>query len=235
MPLRRSTINQSILEAKRMFSERGYVLPPFASWSIQDWESKDETYDEIRQCMLGWDVTDFGHDRFGEIGRTLLTLRNGSTQSGALAKPYAEKLLLNPEGQRAPAHYHKSKMEDISNEGPGNVLVQLWALGSDGKPCSRPLPVQVSGHTTQRPSGDIVRLEPGMSVCIPPRTIHQFWGEEGAGVSVSREISSVCDDRTDNFFLEPSVRFPEIEEDDTPICYLCHEYPPAVRPVPSHG
>ena len=70
-------------------------------------------------------------------------------------------------------------------------------------------------------------LRPGMSVCIPPRTIHQFWGEEGTGLTVSSEVSSVCDDWSDNFFLEPAERFPKLVEDAPRTHYLCHEYPAA--------
>ena len=84
-----------------------------ADWSIEDWIKKGEEVDEIRDCMLGWDVTDFGSGNFNEIGRTLFTLRNGSRQDKGYSKVYAEKLLFDPENQRAPAHFHLSKMEDI--------------------------------------------------------------------------------------------------------------------------
>jgi D-lyxose ketol-isomerase len=74
-----------------------------------------------------------------------------------------------------------------------------------------------------------------MSVCVTPRTIHQFWGEEGTGYmldgigyTVSNEVSSVCDDWEDNIFLvDYGTRFPEIEEDEPRDHYLCHEYPSA--------
>lgn len=73
---------------------------------------------------------------------------------------------------------------------------------------------------------------PGQSVCIPPRTIHQFWGEEdtgfridGVGYTVSGEVSSVCDDLKDNFFFDNRTRFPPIDEDEPRRHYLCHEYP----------
>ncbi len=66
-----------------------------------------------------------------------------------------------------------------------------------------------------------------MSVCITPRTIHQFWGEEGTGLTVSSEISSVCDDWNDNAFLQPACRFPQVLEDEPRRHWLCNEYPPA--------
>ncbi len=95
--------------------------------------------------------------------------------------------------------------------------------------------MQVDGQTLEAPAGGIVRLEPGQSICLPPFTIHQFWGEEGAGLTVSSEVSSVCDDRTDNYFLTPSERFPAIDEDEPRRFYLCHEYPyvlPTLHPIP---
>ena len=175
--------------------------------------------------MLGWDVTDFGSGRFEQIGRTLFTLRNGTTRQPGYTKIYAEKLLFDPEGQRAPAHFHRSKMEDICCRAGGNILVQLTGVQADDTPSDQPLFVKVDGLRTQVAPRGIIRLRPGMSVCIPPRTIHQFWGEEGSGLTVSSEVSSVCDDWSDNFFLEPAERFPKIEEDEPRRHYLCHEYP----------
>lgn len=87
--------------------------------------------------------------------------------------------------------------------------------------------VSVDGEAVHAVPGTIIRLQPGQSVCIPPRTIHQFWGEEGKGIAVSGEVSSLCDDQSDNFFLGSSVRYPSIEEDEERAFYLCNEYPPA--------
>jgi D-lyxose ketol-isomerase len=74
--------------------------------------------------------------------------------------------------------------------------------------------------------GSLVRIAPGQSICLPPRTFHQFWAEEGTGESMSGEVSTVCNDLTDNYFLEPRERFPEIEEDEPPRFVLCNQYPP---------
>lgn len=49
--------------------------------------------------------------------------------------------------------------------------------------------------------------------------------EERQGTTLSMEISSICDDMTDNFFLRPGARFPHIEEDEPPWHLLCTEYP----------
>ena len=234
-PLKRSTINRSIEIAIQVFGERQIQVPPFAFWSIEEWGRKGPEADEIRDCMLGWDVTDFGSGDFETIGRTLFTLRNGRAGDDRYPKTYAEKLILDPEGQRAPAHYHRSKREDIVNRGGGNILVQLRKADENGQPTDETFDVQVDGQTVRHPGGGKIRLTPGMSLCIPPRTVHQFWGEEGTGYridgvgyTISGEVSSVCDDWNDNAFLtDYAVRFPEIDEDEPRRRYLCHEYPRA--------
>ena len=179
--------------------------------------------------MLGWDATDFGSGDFQNIGRLLFTLRNGTTRKPGYSKAYAEKLLFDAENQRAPAHFHLKKMEDIFCRAGGNILVQLRAANPDNTPSDKPFDVSIDGEKKRINAGEIIRLHPGMSVMIPPRTIHQFWAEEGSGIAISTEVSSVCDDWSDNFFLEPAERFPKIEEDEPRNHYLCHEYPSAIE------
>lgn len=229
MNLKRSRINASIREAIAAFGKAGIGLPPFASWTPEEWDAKGCEVDEIRHCMLGWDVTDFGSGEFESIGRTLFTLRNGSVRDPRFPKSYAEKLILGPESQRAPAHFHRSKTEDIINRSGGSILVQLSKASDDDSWSSEPLTIQVDGETRLVKAGHLVRLLPGESICIPARTIHQFWGETGTGMTVSSEVSSTCDDWEDNCFLAPAVRFPVIDEDEPRAFYLCHEYP-AARP-----
>lgn len=227
MGLKRSVINVSIEQARETFARFGIALPPWANWTATDWADAGPEYDEVRDCMLGWDVTDFGSGRFEQIGRTLFTARNGTTRKPGYPKVYAQKYLFDPEIQRAPAHFHRAKMEDICCLAGGNICVQLRAANPDDTPSSQPLVVRVDGVARRIVAGEVVRLRPGQSVCIPPRTIHQFWGEEGTGLTVSMEVSSVCDDWSDNFFLEPAERFPKIEEDAPPVRCLVHEYPRA--------
>lgn len=54
-------------------------------------------YKEIKDNMLGWDITDFGHGDYEKIGLLMFTIRNGSLESDEYSKPYAEKLLISQE------------------------------------------------------------------------------------------------------------------------------------------
>lgn len=232
--LKRSVIEAAVARAKEVFGHFGVRLPEWGYWSAAQWQTAGRDYDAIRDCRLGWDVTDFGSGNFASIGRTLFTVRNGRTDDPRYPRSYAEKLILDPENQRAPAHFHRSKREDIICRFGGSLLVQLTAATQDGKPSQRPLIAMVDGRAVGVPPGGVVRLLPGMSITIEPCVIHQFWGEAGTGMqidgigyTVSGEISSVCDDAHDNVFLAPAERFPAIEEDVARQVYLCHEYPPA--------
>ena len=42
-----------------MLTEYRFALPPPYSFTPEEWETKGHEYDEIRDNMLGWDVTDY--------------------------------------------------------------------------------------------------------------------------------------------------------------------------------
>lgn len=226
--LKRSTINQSIDLAMATFEIHGLHLPPFAFWTPEEWDGKGPEANEIRDCMLGWDVTDFGYGQFDFLGRILFTLRNGKDKA-PYPKSYAEKFILDPPGQRAPLHYHRRKREDIINRGQyGVIVIEVQVADSDGQPSPDPFDIQVNGVTRRIESGPVkIRLTPGESICLHPGVLHQFWGEEGEEIAVSGEVSGVCDDVNDNVFIgDANIRFPTIEEDEPRRFYLCNEYPP---------
>ena len=74
---KRSEINRSIGEAAAFFAEHHFVLPPYADWTPDEWRQRGSDAEELRRFKLGWDVTDFSSGKFGELGLTLFTLRNG--------------------------------------------------------------------------------------------------------------------------------------------------------------
>ncbi len=220
-------INRTVREASEIFQAAGFQLPPFAHWNPARWEKSGPEWDSARQARLGWDVTDFGLGNFATVGRVLFTLRNGISQSSG--KPYAEKIILGRQGQRAPAHYHKLKIEDIINRGGGTVVLRLNPPVKSAEPAF----VYQDGRQISVTSALEIRLDPGESLCIPPGVIHQFWGEETehGRIPLIGEVSSVCDDVNDNVFFEEVARFAEIVEDEPAEFSLCHELP-AHQPMP---
>lgn len=228
MIMKRSEINAAIREMEAMIEKHGFEIPPFCRWTPQEWENKNEEYDEIRDNMLGWDITDYGLGDFSRVGFSLITLRNGNQQlPQKYAKPYAEKLLMVREGQYAPMHFHYYKMEDIINRGGGNVLITVYNSTEDGQYADTDVKVCSDGRTYYVPAGTAIRLTPGESITIYPCMYHDFNVEPGTGDVLLGEVSMCNDDNTDNRFYEPIGRFPAIEEDEEPYRLLCNEYPAA--------
>ncbi len=223
--MKRSEINRILHGADGFIRHMGFSLPPFAHFSPKAWAELGREWDEVRNTMLGWDVTDYGLGRFEDIGLTLFTLRNGSLTDPRYPKRYAEKLLISQPGQLCPNHFHFHKTEDIINRGGGILAMRLWSCGEDGAPGEGSVEVVSDGCRKSLCSGDTLRLEPGQSVTLTPYLYHEFWAEGSA--CLIGEVSSVNDDNTDNRFAEPLGRFPRIEEDEEPLWLLCTEYPEA--------
>lgn len=228
--MKRSQINAAIKEMEALIERHGFALPPFCNWSPADWQGKGHEYDEIRDNMLGWDVTDYGEGDFDKMGFALITLRNGNLQKrDRYQKPYAEKLLMLREGQYSPMHFHWSKMEDIINRGGGNLLIRVYQSTADDRFDTADVNVSCDGRYYDVPAGTQVRLTPGESISIDPRLYHDFEVEPGTGSVLIGEVSMCNDDKTDNRFYEPLGRFPTIEEDETAYRLLCTEYPLAIE------
>ncbi len=229
--MKRSEINQALRKMEDMINRLNYYLPPFCHFTPEEWESKGHEYDEIRDNMLGWDITDFGQGNFSKIGFSLITIRNGNQkQPEKYPKPYAEKLLYLDEGQYAMNHFHWYKMEDIINRGGGNILIRVYNAHDDESiDYDSDVTIHMDGVTKVVPAGTQVRLTPGESLTITQRLYHDFSVEEGTGAVLIGEVSQCNDDNTDNRFNPPAGRFPQIEEDEAPYRLLCNEYPPAAE------
>ena len=227
--MKRSQINQAIRRMEEMAKRHGFLLPPFCSFTPTQWETLGTEYDEIRDNMLGWDVTDYGKGDFEKVGFSLITLRNGNFNLQArYQKPYAEKLLYLDEAQYSPMHFHWSKMEDIINRGGGTVLIQVYnATADDTGFLDTDVLVNKDGRSYTVKAGTKVRLAPGESITVYPRMYHDFTVEPGSGPVLLGEVSMCNDDVNDNRFYEPIGRFSSIEEDEPPYRLLCNEYPRA--------
>ena len=227
--MKRSRINAALREMEQMLLDCGVALPPFCSYTPEQWQTLGPEYDEIRDCMLGWDITDYGLGDFERVGFSLITLRNGNrSMPDRYPKEYAEKLLYLREGQYAPNHFHWFKTEDIINRGGGNVLIRVFnSLPDEEIDPEAPVTVHTDGLCRTVPAGTQIRLTPGESIHIPQRLYHDFTVEPGTGPVLLGEVSQCNDDEHDNRFNPPVGRFPVIEEDEPPYRLLCGEYPPA--------
>ena len=227
--MKRSEINNIIKDAMEFINRFRFALPPFAHWSAEDWKNKGAECDEIRDNMLGWDITDYGFGIFDEIGLVLVTIRNGNQNKSEYKKPYAEKLLISRENQVCPMHFHWHKMEDIINRGGGILVMKLYNSTANGELADTDVTVVCDGVQTTVAAGSELELSPGESVTLTAGLYHAFWAKEGRGAVLVGEVSQCNDDNTDNRFHEPMGRFPVIEEDEPAFRLLCNEYPAAAN------
>jgi len=223
--MKRSRINRAIGETIAFLKDRKFLLPPFAYWTPAQWRRMGHEADEIRDCMLGWDVTDLGQGDFDRLGLALFTIRNGKMKSRKYPKPYCEKIIVMDPGQLCPTHFHWQKAEDIINRGGGNCVLRLWNSTPRGGLAKTPVRVTMDGVVRTFKPGQRVVMKPGESITLTQGLYHNFTAE--GGKLLLGEVSTVNDDTTDNRFHEPLGRFPKVEEDEEPKFLLCSEYPRA--------
>ena len=223
--MKRSEINRAILWAENLMQSYHIALPVYAGWSPEDWKTRKAETGLVRQLMLGWDITDFGCGDFDRIGTVLYTMRNGSDTDPEAGVPYCEKYLILKEGQRLPCHYHVSKTEDIINRAGGILQVFLWnADPKTGRQLDTEVTVFQDGIRHVYQPGEEILIAPGNSISLTPYLAHVFGAKPGYGPLICGEVSKVNNDLTDNYFLEPTSRFPKIEEDEPILHPMCNEY-----------
>lgn len=221
--MKRSRVNEIIREGDAFIRSFGYIMPPFAYWSPGELKAKRPA--GIVDARLGWDITDYGLDRFDELGLFLFTVRNGRADDLARGKGmlYAEKIMISRKDQLSPMHRHNVKAEDIINRGGGKLVLELYMSHPDGSIDDRgEVEVPTDGVMRTMPAGSLLKLDPGESVTLMPGVWHAFWAE-GQDVLIG-EVSTVNDDLTDNIFREKIGRFSTIEEDQEPVHLLVSDY-----------
>jgi D-lyxose ketol-isomerase len=222
---KRSRINEIMAAADDMIRHYGFVLPPFAYWTPDQFRAQKAQAGRIIGARMGWDITDYGQGRFDEMGLFLFTLRNGDLadlqRGGGMC--YAEKLLISRQDQLSPMHTHFIKAEDIINRGGATLVIELFGSDDQGHFArDRGGVVRCDGLERAYAPGEKLKLAPGESVTLMPGDWHAFWGE-GGDVLIG-EVSTVNDDLTDNIFVEPIGHFAEIEEDVAPTHLLVSDY-----------
>ena len=174
--MKRSEINKALKELEAMCKKEHCYLPPFCHFTPEQWQDIGHEYDEVRDCMLGWDITDYGLGDFNKVGMSLVTIRNGNrAMADKYPKVYAEKLLYMKEGQYSPNHFHWYKTEDIINRGGGNILIRVYnSLPDESIDRESDVTVHCDGRTYTVPAGTQVRLTSGESIHIQQYMYHDF-------------------------------------------------------------
>ncbi|MDA9136359.1 D-lyxose/D-mannose family sugar isomerase [Ascidiaceihabitans sp.] len=223
--MKRSSINDIITEADELMRSFGFVMPPFAYWSPNEFKARKDIAKNVIAARCGWDITDYGAGKYDEMGLFLFTLRNGRLadlqRGGGMC--YAEKLLISKQDQLSPMHTHVLKAEDIINRGGATLVVELFGSDDAGNFADdKGGTVYCDGIKCDFVAGEKLQLAPGESVTLMPGDWHAFWGD-GGDVLIG-EVSTVNDDETDNIFREPIGRFANIEEDVDPKHLLVSDY-----------
>ena len=116
--MKRSEINAALKELEAMVNEYKFALPPFCHFTPEEWQEKGHEYDEVRDCMLGWDITDFGQGDFNKCGFSLIYhefSRNGddtiAPSSNFIYDFYSYKFMVQDGWE-----------EVLSHDAEGNVL-----------------------------------------------------------------------------------------------------------------
>lgn len=223
--MKRSAVNEILRESDAFIRSYGYILPPFAYLTPAQMRERRDEIMGIVDARLGWDITDYGKERFDELGLFLFTVRNGRQQDLAAGRGmlYAEKIMISRKDQFSPMHRHYLKAEDIINRGGGKLVLELFMPDDKGEiDESAQVEVPVDGIIRRLPAGGLLKLDPGESVTLMPGVWHAFWAE-GADVLIG-EVSTVNDDLKDNWFREPIGRFSTITEDVDPLRLLVSDY-----------
>ncbi|TNC52925.1 D-lyxose/D-mannose family sugar isomerase [Rubellimicrobium rubrum] len=224
--MKRSRINEIIRASDDLIRSHGFVLPPFANWTPEEFRARRDEARAIIDARNGWDITDFGTGEYDRTGLFLFTLRNGrlaDLQAGR-GMCYAEKILISHDHQVTPHHTHVIKAEDIINRGGATLVIELFGSDEEGRFSeSHGGTVHTDGIPRPYGPGERLRLAPGESVTLLPGDWHAFWGE--GGTVLIGEVSTVNDDETDNVFHQPVGRFAAVEEDEAPLRLLVSDYP----------
>lgn len=222
--MKRSEINAAVKWADELLKKNNIRLPLYAYWDMETWKAHRTELDTVKRVMLGWDITDFGTGDFSTVGAVLYTVRNGDMNDANVGVPYCEKYIVMKEGQRLPKHYHVFKTEDIINRANGVLAVYLWNTNEAGEQLDTDVHVFMDGIECVFKAGEEILVYPGNSISLKPHIAHIFGPKPGMGDLVVGEVSKVNDDNTDNYFLEPTARFADIEEDEPALHPLCNEY-----------
>lgn len=145
--MKRSEINQLIVDAKNCFESHGWTLPP---------EPK-------------WDVTDLGLGDWRQHGLVLVNL--------AEEPEYCEKLMYAKKRMVTPSHYHKVKKEDIICRWGTLAIQITASTGTVELKVNGKYRHVQDGEVFNLQPGERVTLEPGVTHSFWPESDECIIGE----------------------------------------------------------
>lgn len=169
---------------------------------------------EADACLrrLGWALppnaqfaaTDFGLGDYRAAGLVEVLLAN--------EPEYCEKIMYAGENMSTPAHTHAKKKEDIVCRS-GELRLTVWRENPRVHAPRGSVSVQINREMRTVPSGEALILTPGERITLTPGIWHEF--APSAPNTLIGEVSTWCDEATDNFFADPKVDiFHGVEPDE---------------------
>lgn len=224
--MKRSHTNQALKELEDMCEKNCGYLPPFCHFTPEQRQSIDHDYDKVRNCMLDWDITDYGVGDSDILAFSLITLRNENrAMVDNYSKVYVEKLLYLKEGQYASNHFQWYKTEDIINRVGGNVLIRIRSsLSNEENDYEPDAAVYTASRINSASVGTQICLTPGERIHVQQYLYHAFSEEKKTGSVLLGKVSMDNDDTGNR--CNPTVgRFPKIRDYEPQYRLLCNEFP----------
>ncbi|MBZ0186983.1 MAG: D-lyxose/D-mannose family sugar isomerase [Candidatus Obscuribacterales bacterium] len=153
-----------------------------------------------------WWASDFGLGDYRKAGLVEVLLAN--------EPEYCEKIMYARAGMVTPTHTHNEKKEDIICR-HGTLRITLWSGNPQKDTPDGPIEIKINRQTETRQSGVPFDLSAGSRITITPGIWHKF--EPVSEECLIGEVSTFCDEETDNIFADSKVDiFQEPEADEKP-------------------
>lgn len=151
-----------------------------------------------------WSATDFGLGDYRKTGLVEVLLCN--------EPEYCEKIMYAREGMVTPAHTHYEKKEDIIVRS-GTLQVTVWVdhpheASNKGKKVS----MKINRQMVECDSGVPFELHAGSRITMSQGVWHEF--VPVGGPSLIGEVSTFCNEETDNIFADKKVDIFQAPEQD---------------------
>lgn len=152
-----------------------------------------------------WSACDFGLGDYKKVGLVEVLLAN--------EPEYCEKIMYAQDGMVTPAHTHYEKKEDIICR-HGTLQITLWSSNpSEGTP-NGTVEVKINRKMEKRESGVPFELKAGSRITLTPGIWHEF--KPVGGEALIGEVSTFCNEETDNVFADKRIDIFQAPEPDEP-------------------